>query len=58
MIEKELIEVIQYNCKIGMVFYRREKVMQERNYSVEFWRFFLCITFMLIHVFMIYPVMY
>ena len=31
---------------------------QERNYSVEFWRFFLCITFMLIHVFMIYPVMY
>ena len=29
-----------------------------KNYAVEFWRFFLCMTFMLIHVFMIYPVMY
>lgn len=31
---------------------------KSRNYAVEFWRFFLCIAFMLVHVFLIYPVMY
>lgn len=31
---------------------------QKRNYAVEFWRFFLCLTFMLVHVFLIYPVIY
>lgn len=30
----------------------------KRNYAVDFWRFIFCITFVLVHTYLIYPMMY